>query len=84
MSTTAPELVVTHDPSTGEPILSHIVNCPDDKETTEAWLMEARIYGLPVEALCGHTWVPSRDPVRHPICQKCVDAANMIVAEVNR
>ena len=24
-----------------------------------------------VEALCGHVWVPSRDPKQLPLCQEC-------------
>lgn len=62
--------------------LTHIVNCPDDKDNTEAWITEARVFGLEVTALCGHRWVPTRDPIRHPICPECVDAANIIIAEV--
>ena len=78
MSLAAVEEVAAVDPDTGEPILTHIVNCPPDKESTAAWLTEARIYGLSVTALCGKTWVPSRDPGRYPICPACkeiLDAA---------
>ena len=57
------------------------VNCPPDKESTAAWLTEARIYGLPVTALCGKTWVPERDPKRYPICTACTDAAGIILFE---
>ena len=32
---------------------------------------EAYITGAPVTALCGKTWVPSRDPNRYPMCQTC-------------
>ncbi|WIA95837.1 DUF3039 domain-containing protein [Curtobacterium sp. MCBA15_004] len=62
--------------------LTHIVNCPDDKDNTEAWITEARVFGLELTALCGHRWVPTRDPIRHPTCPECVDAANIIIAEV--
>ena len=27
--------------------------------------------GTPLEALCGHVWVPSRDPKQLPLCEKC-------------
>jgi hypothetical protein len=40
-------------------------------ESAQAKVLEARIYGTPVEALCGHVWVPSRDPKQHPLCEKC-------------
>ena len=39
---------------------------------------EAYITGTPVTALCGKTWVPSRDPGRYPVCPTCkeiLDAA---------
>jgi len=39
---------------------------------------EAYITGNPVTALCGKTWVPSRDPGRYqvcPTCQEILDAA---------
>jgi hypothetical protein len=62
---------------------THIVNCPEDKPDTATWLTEARVMGLEVEAVCGYRWVPTRDPERFPLCEACVVAANMIVAEVN-
>ena len=34
---------------------------------------EARINGTPIEALCGHVWIPSRDPKQVPMCAKCKD-----------
>lgn len=56
---------------TDEPILSHIVPGTKDK-SSQAIVMEARVMGTPVTALCGYTWVPSRNPEHHPVCQKCV------------
>jgi hypothetical protein len=55
---------------TGEPIVAHIVKT-DPGESAAAKVLEARIYGTPLEALCGHVWVPSRDPKQYPICEKC-------------
>lgn len=63
---------------------THIVNCPEDKHSTNAWLSEATVMGLEVEALCGYRWVPTKDPFKYEICQACVGAANIIIAEVNR
>ncbi len=34
-------------------------------------LTEAMVLGTPVVALCGKTWVPSRDPERFPVCPDC-------------
>jgi hypothetical protein len=55
---------------TGEPIAAHIVKT-DPGENAAAKVLEARIYGTPLEALCGHVWVPSRDPKRLPLCEQC-------------
>ena len=34
-------------------------------------LTEALVLGLPVVALCGKIWVPSRDPEKFPLCPEC-------------
>lgn len=34
-------------------------------------LMAAMVDGIPVKALCGKMWVPTRDPDRFPICPQC-------------
>jgi hypothetical protein len=63
-----PEL--DEDPDTAEPLQSHIVKVTPG-ESAAAKVLEARIYGTPLEALCGHVWVPSRDPKQLPLCQRC-------------
>ena len=55
---------------TAEPIVAHIVKT-EPGESAAAKVMEARIYGTPLEALCGHVWVLSRDPKQVPMCQNC-------------
>jgi hypothetical protein len=43
---------------------------------------EAMVFGTPVTALCGKTWVPSRDPRNYPLCPTCreiVEANGMSV-----
>jgi len=37
----------------------------------KARLTEAMVTGTPVVAVCGKTWVPSRDPKRFPLCPTC-------------
>jgi Protein of unknown function (DUF3039) len=70
----APAPVLTPDTEevlqTGEPTVAHIVKT-DPGESAAAKVLEARIMGTPIEALCGHTWVPSRDPRQLPVCEKC-------------
>lgn len=51
---------------------THIVKTKGN-ENAAALVTEARIFGFPVEALCGYVWIPTKDPNNHPICQKCKD-----------
>lgn len=75
-STTAPQgaTLVEPDtervPQTGEPTAAHIVKTAPG-ENAAAKVLEARITGTPLEALCGHVWVPSRDPRQLPMCEAC-------------
>ena len=34
-------------------------------------IMESAVTGVPVIALCGKVWVPSRNPDRFPVCPEC-------------
>jgi Protein of unknown function (DUF3039) len=56
-------------PQTSDPELDHANEvahiAPADKIT------EAYITGIPIEALCGATFVPSKDPKGMPVCQAC-------------
>jgi hypothetical protein len=54
----------------GTPASAHIVKT-DAGENAAAKVLEARIYGYPVEALCGHRWIPSKNPANLPLCQAC-------------
>lgn len=38
---------------------------------------EAYINGTPVTALCGKTWVPSRNPEKHQLCPRCKELLDM-------
>ena len=61
---------------TGEPTHAHIVKVGPG-ESAAAKVLEARIYGTPLEALCGHVWIPSRDPKQLPLCEKCKEIYEM-------
>jgi hypothetical protein len=61
---------------TDEPHSAHIVKAGPD-ESAAALVLEARINGTPVEALCGHVWVPSRDPKKLPLCEPCKEIYEM-------
>lgn len=58
------------DRQTGQPKVAHIVKT-EPGESAVAKVTEARIYGFPVEALCGERFVPQRDPKKLPMCQVC-------------
>jgi hypothetical protein len=72
-STGVGEGVVTRpgdETTTGAPQVAHIVKTDGD---AAAKVVEARIHGTPLEALCGMVFVPQRDPTRIPICAACKD-----------
>jgi hypothetical protein len=50
--------------------VAHIVKT-GPKESAAAKVVAARVQGTPLEALCGHVWVPSRDPKNLPMCPAC-------------
>lgn len=64
------------DTQTEDGPVAHIVRTKPGEDAT-AKVLEARIEGTPLEALCGHTWVPSRDPKQLPVCQRCKDIYEM-------
>ena len=55
---------------TGKPEVAHIVKSDGD---AVAKVTEARVYGTPLEALCGKVFVPQRDPTKLPMCAVCKD-----------
>ena len=64
------------DTETEDGPVAHIVKVGPGEDAA-AKVLEARIEGTPIEALCGHVWVPSRDPKQLPMCQKCKDVYEM-------
>ena len=34
-------------------------------------IVRSNVEGVPVVALCGKRWIPSRDPDRYPVCPTC-------------
>lgn len=67
---------VDEETETGEPVVAHIVKTKPGESAT-AKVLEARINGTPIEALCGHVWVPARDPKQLPVCQACKEVYEM-------
>ncbi|MBU6232750.1 MAG: DUF3039 domain-containing protein [Acidobacteria bacterium] len=50
---------------------------PDDGEFVAIGnsVVEGIINSSVVQALCGKTWVPGRDPQKYPLCPTCRDIA---------
>jgi hypothetical protein len=46
-------------------------------------LTDAIVMGTAVKALCGHVFVPGRDPGKFPVCSLCVAAYEEIHGEIN-
>ena len=64
------DLETDEDTRTGRPKSAHIVKT-EPGESAIAKVMEARIYGSPIEALCGEVFVPQQDPKKLPLCGTC-------------
>jgi hypothetical protein len=55
---------------------SHIVWVPPELRetmTAQQYVFKCRVEGTVVRALCGYVWVPSRDPLKYPTCEECVE-----------
>ncbi|MDX2382077.1 MAG: DUF3039 domain-containing protein [Acidimicrobiia bacterium] len=70
------DLAPDEETETGEPTSAHIVKVVKGQNAA-AVVLEARINGTPVEALCGFVWVPSRDPKQLPMCEECKSIYSM-------
>ena len=70
------DTITDSDSETSEPTSAHIVKAGPG-ENGAAIVLEARVMGTPIEALCGFVWVPSKDPKQLPVCQKCKDVYEM-------
>lgn len=67
----APDSVDAEEPSRHAHIVKKKKGWRNRKTSPQAMVLEARIAGTPVEALCGYVWVPSRNPHNLPVCTKC-------------
>lgn len=56
---------------------THIVKSNAKGKSAQVVVLEARIFGLTVEALCGFQFIPQRDPKSLPVCKKCEEIAGM-------
>ena len=56
---------------------AHIV-VTEPGQTATAAVLQARIEGTPLKALCGHIFVPQRDPKRLPLCAACKEIYDLM------
>lgn len=77
------EEAILHDVDLADPTKAHMIYHPADMPSGEAWIAKARAEQLEVEALCGHKFVPERDPMAHPLREPCIEVAGIIVAQNN-
>lgn len=72
---------ITSDNSDNE-TLTHIVYMPPkalaEGTTVYDYVLNARIFGIEIEALCGYKWIPHKDPKKFPVCSKCKAAFESI------
>lgn len=43
-------------------------------------ITRAYIEGIPIRALCGEVFIPSRDPEKLPVCQPCLVVKERLVS----
>lgn len=70
--------------SAGEPILAHIIDRGNDERKAADIILEARVMGTTLTALCGHKWVPERDPKKYPVCEKCKELVGFAAQFYNK
>lgn len=56
-----------------DPIFSHYIDRGNDERPVHAIILEARVLGLTLTALCGYQFVPQHNPENYPVCPKCLE-----------
>jgi Protein of unknown function (DUF3039) len=56
---------------------AHIVRT-EPGQTATAVVLQARVEGTPLTALCGYVFVPQRDPKSLPVCPKCKEIYDLM------
>jgi hypothetical protein len=44
-------------------------------------IVHSALNGTPIMALCGKKWIPSRDPMKFPVCPDCKDILDTLHPE---
>jgi hypothetical protein len=61
------------DPNDNGQEFTHIIDRGDDLRPARIIVLEAMLAQTPITALCGYTWVPSKNPEELPLCPKCFE-----------
>lgn len=61
---------------------AHIIVLPDGWESGDVWIAHARANRLPVEAVCGVVFVPSREPFGLTVCDACIEQCSNLAGAV--
>ena len=61
---------------TADPEVREVPAEPGDHERLSHYARKeaityAAVYSVPIKALCGKEWIPSRDPKKFPVCPTC-------------
>lgn len=70
MSVELSEVVHTEDVG-DEPLIAHYADRDE--------ILRAFVYGVPIVALCGKIWVPSRNGDALPLCPMCEELYDVLV-----
>ena len=60
--------------SDGENVFTHIAEA--------ALITEAYVNGTTIMALCGHIFIPHRDPEKYPICKECKEIVDALYLSI--
>lgn len=65
---------------------AHIIRAMDNLHISRVYgsndmVDVARMMGLELIALCGHRWIPSKNPNELPVCVPCMKKAHELLSE---
>ena len=75
------------DTDDGKDHLTHLINPTRNLHiwrlgmTSKDVVALATLGGIVITALCGYTWVPTRNPDKYPVCKACMEVGAAMIAE---
>lgn len=80
----APTEELVEETQTEEP-RTHIINPPMNLHIWQSWMDTqdivniARVRGIEIVALCGHRFVPRKNPEEYKACDACIEIAGLLM-----